>query len=115
MAVQFTHYGEERELQATDGELAIFSALIDIIEAAGLKTDQICMTRKSDNYLTATLGPIDIARFKWTDRAKWIQLPYAVDGKTKHPLTGPSDLKQYERQLLGHYYMGLSNILLGYE
>ena len=108
------HYGEERPLKATDGERAIFEIIVDIVNEGGFPTEPIRFVRKSDSYVSAVMGPTDIARFKWTDRAKWIQLPYSLDGKTKHPLESPEDIREYENEILGHYFMAFGHTLLGY-
>ena len=110
----FAHYGEERPLEATDGEKAIFEVILDIVKAGGFPTEPIRFVRKSKDYVSAVIGPSDIARFKWTDRSKWIQLPYGPDGKTKHALTDPEEVRNYENTVLGHYFIAFGNALLGY-
>ena len=85
MEINFSHYGEERDVNATDEELKIFAALK---EATGR---DLRLTRKSDSYVTAVLGEWDLARFKYTQRAKWISFPTAEVGPPKHKITHPDD------------------------
>lgn len=80
--ITFSHYGELREVNANDEELQVISHLLELC-----KDLKIC--RKSDSYITAVLGETDVARFKYTQRAKWIQFPYTA-GKVK--LSSTSDV-----------------------
>lgn len=111
MELKFSHYGEERPVNATDGENAIFETLVSIIKANGQDPAPVRLTRKSDNYVTTALGVWDIARFKWTDRAKWIQFPYAQDYKTKHKIKSTDDLWDYEDEIIRHYSKALEYML----
>lgn len=76
--IKFSNYGNTRELNCTDAELDIFGQLCTLSGAEDLRLE-----RKSDSYVTASIGPTDVARFKFTDRAKWISLPYVQSGKIK--------------------------------
>lgn len=44
---------------------------------------QLLLVRKSDSYVMAAVGEWDLARFKCTERAKWIMFP-TVLSKQKH-------------------------------
>ena len=72
--ITFAHYGEYRELNPTDGEAAIFEHIKALCPSCE-------MVRKTDAYLTAEAFGTDVARFKYTDRAKWVRFPYVGDGK----------------------------------
>ena len=85
MDIKFANYGQEREINSTDEELKIFEALK---EATGR---DLRLVRKSDSYVTAGLGEWDLARFKYTQRAKWISFPTAEVGPPKHKITHPDD------------------------
>ena len=85
MDIKFANYGQEHEINATDEELKIFEALK---EATGR---DLRLVRKSDSYVTAVLGEWDLARFKYTKRAKWISFPSAEVGPPKHKITHPED------------------------
>lgn len=73
----FANFGQERDVNATVEELKIFEMLKSV---AG---ENLNLTRKSDSYLTAMIGETDVARFKYTNRAKWILFPYTESEKIK--------------------------------
>ncbi len=82
---KIANYGQEREINATDKEIKIFEALR---EATGR---DLRLVRRSDNYVTAVLGEWDLARIKYTSRAKWISFPTVEAGATKHKITHPGE------------------------
>ena len=92
MGIKFAHYGEERPFNATDEEVQIYDIIRELFP-----DEKIIFVRKSDNYLTAVCHSMDIARFKFTKKAKWIQLPYVLDDKVK--LTDPEDVRQIRSDL----------------
>lgn len=75
MTVNFADYGQQRDVDATPEELAIF-------EAIRACNDSVQLVRRSDKYVSASIGETDVARFKYTSRAKWIEFPYTA-GKIK--------------------------------
>lgn len=85
MEIKFTDYGQERDVNATDEELKIFETLK---EATGR---DLHLVRKSDSYVTAVLGEWDLARFKFTQRAKWVSFPTAEVGTPKHKIMRPEE------------------------
>lgn len=87
---QFAHYGEERDFEATKEELEMFEILRSII-----KDDDLRLTSKSNNYVSAVIGDFDVARMKFTDRAHWIIIPYAEPKAAKHQISSPSDILQF--------------------
>lgn len=74
--VQFANYGQNRDVNATDEEVRIYDQLRTISGAENLE-----LVRRSDSYVTAAIGDTDVARFKYTARAKWIRFPYVNDNK----------------------------------
>ncbi len=70
--------GGERDTVCTEEERAIYNRIVTILARAGLDTEPVRLTRKSDNYVSAVMdsgseyGAMDIARIKYTNRAKWI-------------------------------------------
>lgn len=82
---KIANYGQECEIKATDEEIKIFEALR---EATGR---DLRLVRRSDSYVTAVLGEWDLARFKYTQRAKWIAFPTVVVGPPKHRITHPDE------------------------
>lgn len=86
--IKFQNYGQLRDVNATDGELAIFELLQSLVP-------NIELVRRSDSYVTALLGEWDLARFKFTDRAKWIAFPTAEAGQVKHRIASPEDVRAF--------------------
>lgn len=85
MEIKFADYGQERGLNATAEEIRIFEL---IREATGRELE---LVRRSDSYVTAVLGEWDLARFKYTQRAKWVSFPAAEAGAPKHKITTPEE------------------------
>ena len=90
MTVQFSNYGQERERIATETEIEIF----EIIRTLSCRED-LQLVRKSDNYVSAVLGDWDLARFKYTPRAKWIIFPVIELGSTKNKISAPEDVRNF--------------------
>ena len=94
MGITFANYGQERERIATEGELEIFEALRSVTGR-----DDLELVRKSDNYVSAVIGDWDLARFKYTPRAKWIQFPTEAK-PPKHKLDSPADVADLSDMVL---------------
>lgn len=90
----FANYGQERERIATETELEIFEIIKSVTER-----DDLQLVRKSPDYVTALLGDWDLARFKYTTRAKWIVLPVIEAGSKKHRFDSPGDVAAFADQL----------------
>ena len=90
MEIKFANYGQERDAKATDQEIEIF----EILRAMSGRED-LRLTRKSDNYVTAALGEWDLARFKYTARAKWISFPVKQLGSEKNRISVPEDVRDF--------------------
>ena len=79
-AVKFSHYGEARDVDCTDEEAEIFHIIRSRLDDMNYNTDCLKLVRKSDSYVSAVMdsgsdyGEMDLARFKYTDRAKWIKV-----------------------------------------
>lgn len=86
MSIKIANYGQDRDVNATDEEIKIFEAL----QAATGRPD-LRLVRRSDSYVTAALGDWDLARFKYTPRAKWIAFPTVEVGPPKHRITHPGE------------------------
>ena len=89
MDIRFANYGQERDVNATDEELKIFEVLK---EATGR---DLRLVRRSDSYVTAVIGEWDFARFKYTQRAKWVSFPAAEAGPPKHKITAPEEATSF--------------------
>lgn len=89
--IKFANYGQERRINATDEEYEIFDVLKGMDDLERLR-----MVRKSDNYVTAVYRGWDLARFKFTQRAKWISFPTAEVGSVKHRIQNPTDIMEFK-------------------
>lgn len=93
--LHLAHYGEERELEETDDEAQMFNVLCSMFYAKGYDPAQLRLVRKSKDYVSAMLGDFDIARMKYTERAKWIIFPSAEPKAVKHRIESPEEIEQY--------------------
>lgn len=82
-----------KDLVCTEEERQIFNIIRSIFEANGLDPDQLELIRMSDNYVSVKLDPWDVARIKYTNRAKWILFPSAET--EKHQIESPEDVKNF--------------------
>ena len=89
MDFKIANYGQERDVNATDEELKIFEALKEVTGR------DLRLVRKSDSYVTAAIGEWDLARFKFTQRAKWVSFPTAEVGPPKHKITCPEEAANF--------------------
>ena len=94
--IRFANYGQLRDVDATDEEVQMFELIKNILDAPDLE-----LVRKADNYVTAVLGEWDLARFKYSKRAKWIELPIVEYGKNrkKNRIEDVEDVNQYADKL----------------
>ena len=95
----FAHYGEERDVDATEEEKQVFSILCDMFQSKGYDPEQLDLVRKSDNYVAAAIGDYDLARFKATDRVKWIIFPAAETGAVKHYIESVTEVFTFDKLL----------------
>ena len=98
MNINFANYGQERERIATESELEIFNILCSLLD-----TDELQLVRKSDNYVTAAIGPFDLARFKYTNRAKWISFPLVPPGSEKYRFDDVEDVRNMDELIRKAY------------
>lgn len=89
--IKFANYGQDRDLNCTDEEAQIFGALREYFKSVGLDPDELSLARRSDSYVTAVFHDWDLARFKFTTRAKWIAFPSVEVGPPKHRISTPSE------------------------
>lgn len=88
--IRFADYGQERERIATEGELAMFGILKKMVNDPNLK-----LIQKSDQYVSVVLGEYDLARIKYTPRAKWIVFPLSERRSEKLRIDSPGDVAQF--------------------
>lgn len=90
--LNFAHYGEVRGFVPTVEESDIFDLLCEISGEERLK-----FVKKSSNYVSAILGPMDVARFKFTKKAHWILFPYIR--KDKIQIESPEDVRDLKDEI----------------
>lgn len=83
------------EINPTDGEKQIFEYIKALCPLAEF-------VRKSSEYVSAQYIETDIARFKFTERAKWILLPYMQNNK-KRRIEKAEDLEQFKDEIIKSY------------
>lgn len=108
-----SNYGQERGVNATEKELEVFSVIVDVLNQAGHDASILELTRKASGYVTAVIrseryGPLDICRFKFTDKASWIVVPCC--GTKKIYITDPEDVRQYAEELSTQFLWEKQNL-----
>ena len=92
MGVSIAHYGEPRGFVPTDEEQRIYDIIGELTQA-----ERMNFVKRSKNYVSAVIGPTDVARFKFTKKAKWILLPYIWEDKAY--IEDPDDIRIFEDDL----------------
>lgn len=90
---EFAHYGEERDIDATEGEWLMYEGIIKLISDCGGDLSIPRLTRVSSGYVTVKYGDWDVARVKYTDRAKWVIFPYTSNEKNR--ISSPEEVSQF--------------------
>lgn len=104
--VSFGNFGQERDLVCTEEERIIFRIISRICEENNLDVTPLRLTRTSDNYVSAVMdsgsdyGAMDLARIKYTNRAKWIML--GPDFK-KTQISRPEDVLKMDEDVVNAY------------
>lgn len=104
--VSMGNYGQERDLVCTEEERIIFRIISRICEENNLDITPLRLTRVSDNYVSAVLdsgseyGALDVARIKYTNRAKWIK--FGPEFK-KSDLSRPEDVLKMAEDVVNAY------------
>lgn len=106
LRVSFGNYGQERDLVCTEEERIIFRIISRICEENNLDISPLRLTRVSDNYVSAVMdsgsdyGAMDMARIKYTNRAKWIK--FGPDFK-KADISRPEDVLNMAEDVVNAY------------
>lgn len=83
MEIRFAHYGEERTLGASADEIKLFECIRSLLADSGVDPGSVMLVRKSDSYLTI-ICRVEIARIKYTERAKWISIQIVDSLRSKY-------------------------------
>lgn len=100
------NYGQNREINCTEAEQDIFHIIRSVCDDDNCDASHIELVRKSDSYVSAVMpssqgyGDMDLARFKYTDRAKWIKI--APDFE-KIPLNSTEDVAKMSEFICNGY------------
>ena len=101
-----SNYGQERELNCTEQEREIYDIIRSVCDDDNLESDYIKLMRKSDSYVSVVMpssqgyGEMDLARIKFTDRAKWIKLAPEFD---KITISDPEDVAKMAENVRNAY------------
>ena len=80
--VYINHFGESREPELTEEEKELAVRSIEGLLKSGVNEKYIRIERKSNSYATIVIvgeRPVDLIRFKYGARAKWIAVPLTRD------------------------------------
>lgn len=106
MEFKMAHYGEQRDLNCTEQEEEIFDIIRSVCDDENLESDNLALVRKSDSYVSIVMpssqgyGDMDVARIKFTSRAKWIKLAPDFDKITIHD---PEDVAEMADSVCAAY------------
>ena len=101
-----SNYGQERDLICTEQEREIYDIIRSICDDVNLESDYIKLIRRSDNYVSVAMpsskgyGDMDLARVKFTNRAKWIQLAPEFE---KVKINTPEDVAEMAESVRNAY------------
>lgn len=73
--------GNPKEHEAVPEEEAILNSFVDSLNYS---KDDFTIKKPSENYTTLAYKEYDIVRLKYTDIAKWVELPVIKDMKKKY-------------------------------
>lgn len=92
--LKFADHGQERDLICTEEEREIFDIVRSLCDDVNLDSDLLELARKSENYVSIVMRSknndlIDVARLKFTNRAKWLKIHPRFE---KLPIEDPEDV-----------------------
>lgn len=100
VSVTLQTYGHERDLICTEEERAVYNNIKRILTSVNVDVSPLQLVRVSDNYVTAKYGEWDLARIKYTNRAKWILFPVIEMQKDKHAIEDPDDVLRFQQIII---------------
>lgn len=95
MTVILANYGQQRDLVCTEEERAVFNRIADMCSDLELP-EPPKLVRVSDDYVSAKVGDWDLARIKYTNRAKWVIFPTAEAKSVKHRITSVDEVSGFQ-------------------
>ena len=106
MDFKIQNYGQLRDLNCTEDEIQVYNSILDTLSDSGVDVSCMVLVRKADDYVSACMrssgdyGDMDVARFKYTQRAKWVK---TGDSFKKFNITHPDDVHKLSEELLFQY------------
>lgn len=95
-SVSFAAHGEQRDLICTEEERMIYDKIEQICSGMQLPAP-LQLVRVSENYVSAKIGDWDLARIKYTNRAKWIIFP--IKSNDRLPIGAPEDVALFAQDI----------------
>ena len=95
MSITFANHGQQRDLVCTEEERAIFTLIAEMCSDLELP-EPPQLVRVSDDYVTAKVGDWDLARIKYTTRAKWVIFPTAESRSVKHRIASVDEVSGFQ-------------------
>ena len=102
--VTITSSVDPKQVDPNDDELEIFNAIGSILMEEDLP-GKLELIRRSYDYVTATVGGLDLVRFKFHPSAKWLMFPCCEAKKVKHYVEEIDEVYDYEDIIL--YSLGI--------
>ena len=85
------------KLNCEPEEWQIYDEVYIIFKEHGGNIEDLKFERWSDNYMTAKhKGEVDLARFHWGPRSKWIVFPCLEKMEERHEIESVKDVRKYE-------------------
>ena len=96
ISIKVANYGQERDLVCTEEERQIFGMVhAAFMNNEGVDADDVRLVRVSDNYVSIRFLGEDIMRYKFTNRAKWLNFPMREASSMHHEIDVPEDVQDY--------------------
>ena len=98
-SVSISGVNDYPDIDANADELQMFDYIKSVCPS-------VQIVRKASAYLTAVYNETDVARFKFTERAKWITFPYLENNKKRY-IEKIEDLSAFKDDIVKSYDMAV--------
>ena len=92
--------GLDKDLICTEEERSIFECVRDYLLEHDIDDSSLELVRRADAYLTIRFRDWDLARYKYTVRAKWMTFPAIESRNDHHAINDPELLSPELEDLL---------------
>lgn len=100
VSVSIQNHGQERDLICTEEERSVYDYMARFLKDINADVSPLQLVRVSDDYVTAKYGEWDLARIKYTNRAKWVKFPTVEAAKEKHGIEKPDDVLRFHQLII---------------